>query len=42
MHVPYRAAEITPQFLEALAGVDLILHAGDVDEPWHSIVDLLF
>jgi uncharacterized protein len=33
-HVPYRAAEISPAVIEALNGVDLILHAGDVDEPW--------
>jgi uncharacterized protein len=33
-HVPYRAAAIPGPVLEALRGVDLILHAGDVDEPW--------
>ena len=33
-HVPYRAPEIPPAVLAALRGVDLILHAGDVDEPW--------
>ncbi|MFP4396078.1 MAG: metallophosphoesterase family protein [Anaerolineales bacterium] len=33
-HVPYRAPEISPAVLAALRGVDLILHAGDVDEPW--------
>ncbi|HNT76253.1 MAG TPA: metallophosphoesterase family protein [Anaerolineae bacterium] len=33
-HVPYRAAAIPKQVLTALRGVDLILHAGDVDEPW--------
>ncbi|MGC9358567.1 MAG: metallophosphoesterase family protein [Anaerolineae bacterium] len=33
-HVPYRAPAIPPVVLEALRGVDLILHAGDVDEPW--------
>ncbi|MBN1486423.1 MAG: metallophosphoesterase family protein [Anaerolineae bacterium] len=33
-HVPYRAAEIPPSAIESLQGVDLILHAGDVDEPW--------
>ena len=33
-HVPYRASEISQEVLDALAGVDLILHAGDVDEPW--------
>lgn len=33
-HVPYRATEISSAVIEALRGVDLILHAGDVDEPW--------
>ena len=33
-HVPYRAPEIPASVLHALSGVDLILHAGDVDEPW--------
>lgn len=33
-HVPYRADAIPTSVLEALRGVDLILHAGDVDEPW--------
>ncbi|HOU14297.1 MAG TPA: metallophosphoesterase family protein [Anaerolineae bacterium] len=33
-HIPYRAAEIPAPVLDALLGVDLILHAGDVDEPW--------
>ncbi|MFP4343646.1 MAG: metallophosphoesterase family protein [Anaerolineales bacterium] len=33
-HVPYRAPEIPASVLRALSGVDLILHAGDVDEPW--------
>ena len=33
-HIPYRASEIPAPVLQALAGVDLILHAGDVDEPW--------
>lgn len=33
-HVPYRAAAIPERVLTALQGVDLILHAGDVDEPW--------
>lgn len=33
-HVPYRAAKIPIEVLQALDGVDLILHAGDVDEPW--------
>jgi putative phosphoesterase len=32
-HIPYRAAEIPTSILSALSGVDLILHAGDVDEP---------
>lgn len=33
-HIPYRAPGLTPAILAALEGVDLILHAGDVDEPW--------
>jgi len=33
-HVPYRADAIPTSVLDALRGVDLILHAGDVDEPW--------
>ncbi len=33
-HVPYRATAIPEWVLTALHGVDLILHAGDVDEPW--------
>ena len=33
-HIPYRAPALTPAILEALREVDLILHAGDVDEPW--------
>jgi len=33
-HIPYRAAVIPAPVLEALRDVDLILHAGDVDEPW--------
>ncbi len=33
-HVPYRAPEISEAVLVALHGVDLIIHAGDVDEPW--------
>lgn len=33
-HVPYRADVIPTPVLDALQGVDLILHAGDVDEPW--------
>ncbi len=32
-HVPYRAPVIPDQVVRALAGVALILHAGDVDEP---------
>jgi putative phosphoesterase len=33
-HIPYRADAIPAAVLDALQGVDLILHAGDVDEPW--------
>lgn len=33
-HVPYRMPEIPEPVVAALRGVDLILHAGDVDEPW--------
>lgn len=33
-HVPYRMPEIPEPVAAALRGVDLILHAGDVDEPW--------
>ncbi len=33
-HVPYRMPEIPESVVAALRGVDLILHAGDVDEPW--------
>lgn len=33
-HIPYRADAIPAAVLDALRGVDLILHAGDVDEPW--------
>lgn len=33
-HVPYRSDGIPAPVLDALRGVDLILHAGDVDEPW--------
>ncbi len=32
-HVPYRAPEISAELITALDEVDLILHAGDVDEP---------
>jgi hypothetical protein len=32
-HVPYRMDRLPPEALEALTGVDLILHAGDVDDP---------
>lgn len=32
-HLPYRAERLAPAVLSALEGVDLILHAGDVDEP---------
>ena len=32
-HVPYRALEILPAAVMALQGVDVILHAGDVDDP---------
>ncbi len=32
-HLPYRAQVLAPTVLEALSGVSLILHAGDVDEP---------
>lgn len=32
-HVPDRAARIPPAALDALRGVDLILHAGDVSSP---------
>ena len=33
-HIPYRATKLPAPILESLHGVDLILHAGDVDEPW--------
>ncbi len=33
-HIPYRATSWSPGVLAALRGVDAILHAGDVDEPW--------
>jgi len=32
-HLPYRAPRLDPAILDALRGVSLILHAGDVDEP---------
>ncbi len=32
-HLPYRAKALAPAVLEALEGVSIILHAGDVDEP---------
>ncbi len=32
-HVPYRIARLPDALFEALAGVDVILHAGDVDDP---------
>lgn len=32
-HVPYRMARLPDALFEALAGVDVILHAGDVDDP---------
>lgn len=33
-HAPYRLAELPPTLFQALEGVDLILHAGDVGELW--------
>ncbi|MEA3397456.1 MAG: metallophosphoesterase family protein [Chloroflexota bacterium] len=38
-HVPYRAHAIPPAVVAAFQGVDLILHAGDVDEP-HALAPL--
>jgi len=38
-HVPYRMKELPRTVLDALDGVDLILHAGDVDKP--AALDLL-
>jgi len=38
-HVPYRARAIPPAVIAAFRGVDLILHAGDVDEP-HALAPL--
>jgi len=32
-HVPHRMAALPPPLFERLAGVDLILHAGDLDDP---------
>jgi putative phosphoesterase len=32
-HIPYRMAELPDSALEALRGVDMVLHAGDVDDP---------
>jgi predicted phosphodiesterase len=32
-HIPYRLERLPASLLEALRGVDLILHAGDVDDP---------
>ncbi|MFQ5578145.1 MAG: metallophosphoesterase family protein [Anaerolineae bacterium] len=31
-HLPYRLAALPPQIFDVFSGVDLILHAGDVDE----------
>jgi putative phosphoesterase len=33
-HMPERCAALPPALFEALAGVDLLLHAGDVGELW--------
>lgn len=33
-HVPYRMPAMPERVIAAMRGVDLILHAGDVDEPW--------
>src|SRR5205809_4248652 len=33
-HMPERCAELPPALFEALTGVDLLLHAGDVGELW--------
>ena len=33
-HIPYRASTMPEAVLLAFKDVDLILHAGDVDEPW--------
>jgi uncharacterized protein len=32
-HIPYRAKHLPEAVFEAFAGVDIILHAGDVDDP---------
>ena len=32
-HIPYRLEQLPDAALDALVGVDLILHAGDVDDP---------
>jgi hypothetical protein len=32
-HIPYRMKRLPSRVFDALAGVDLILHAGDVDQP---------
>jgi putative phosphoesterase len=32
-HIPHRSRQLPRTVLEALSGVDLILHAGDVDDP---------
>lgn len=33
-HIPYRMKQLPPRVLDAFEGVDVILHAGDVDKPW--------
>ena len=33
-HMPERCAELPPSLFDVLAGVDLLLHAGDVGELW--------
>jgi putative phosphoesterase len=38
-HVPHRMAALPPSLFERLDGVDLILHAGDLDDP--AILDEL-
>lgn len=32
-HIPYRLKRLPPSIFDALAGCDVILHAGDVDDP---------